>query len=82
VIRINSTINPKLGATVSGQPAASGSGSSGIRTPVVHNSGGSLAGMMGDMRDQQTAGQVLKSARITIVLEWISVQNQAMGAGF
>lgn len=75
VIRINSNINPKLGATLSGQHSGSGT-----RAPAVRNSG-SMAGMMADMRDQQTADQVMKSARITIDLEWISVQNQGMGAG-
>jgi hypothetical protein len=75
VIRINSNINPKLGAALSGQPSGSGT-----RAPAVRNSG-SMAAMMSEMRDQQTADQVMKSARITIDLEWIPVQNQGMGTG-
>lgn len=72
VVRVNSTINPKLGATVSG---------SGARNPAVRHNGGSLAGLMGDIRDQRTADQVLRSARIMIDLEWIPVQNQTVGSG-
>jgi len=86
VIRVNSSINPKMGATVSGQPAASASATSGsapsaTKTPAVRNSSGSLTEMMGNIHDQQTATQVMKSARIMIDLEWIPVQTQTVTGG-
>jgi hypothetical protein len=88
VTKITSSINPKLAMVLAGPGpggAAGGSGSGSRASSASSQSkgttgsssgGSSSSDVLGSLRDQQQADQILNSARVMIDLEWVKIEMQ------
>ncbi len=74
VVRVRSSVNPKLGALLGGGSSGvvGGKGSTPISTGGHSGSGGDI---LGTIKDQNQADQILGSAQIQIDLEWVATDR-------